>query len=49
MKGAKTESKDPREAQINFMRNREAMRETRVVSLDFLPNPLLSPDFDTDL
>lgn len=46
-KRAKTESKDPRGAQTNFMRNREAVRETRVVSLDALPNPLLSPNFLT--
>lgn len=43
----KTESKAPREAQTNFMRNREAVRETRVVSLDILPNPPLSPDMLT--
>lgn len=33
------------EAQTNFARNKKAMRETWVVSLDILSNPLLSPDF----
>ena len=31
-KRAKTQSKDPRETQTKFMRNREAVRSTRVVS-----------------
>lgn len=30
---AKTESKDSREGYANFIRNREAVRETRMVSL----------------
>lgn len=31
-KKAKTQSKDPRERQTKFMRNREAVRNTRVLS-----------------
>lgn len=46
-KRPKAESRGPREAQTNFTRDREAVRDTRVVALDILPNPQLSLDFST--